>query len=122
MDGHNAIRQVLENIRRRTKDMRTPGTRAREPPGHRLRPRYFFFSAPEGGENTRLGGELRREGELISRTGMCVDRGGNDNYGHGKGVFACPNSGTTGVPHERRYVRLDKHKLNTLDDQRPRRC
>jgi hypothetical protein len=43
-----------------------------------MRPRYFFFSASEGGEKTRLGGELRREEQLISRTGMCVDREGTD--------------------------------------------
>jgi hypothetical protein len=52
------------------------GTGAGEPAGHRLRPSYLLFPAPEGGEKTRLGGELRREEQLISRTGMCTDRDG----------------------------------------------
>jgi hypothetical protein len=41
--------------------------------GHRLRPSYFIFLAPVGGGNTRLGGELRREEQLLSRTGMYMD-------------------------------------------------
>jgi hypothetical protein len=62
-----------------TEDMRKSGSGAGEPAGHRLHPRYFLFSAPEGGEKTRLGGELRREERLIPRAGLSTDRGGTDN-------------------------------------------
>jgi hypothetical protein len=41
-----------------------------------MRPNYFLFPALEGGEKTRLGGELQREEQLLSRTGMCMDRVG----------------------------------------------
>jgi hypothetical protein len=41
--------------------MRTPGTGAGEPAGHRMQLGYFLFPAPEGGGETRLGGEVRRE-------------------------------------------------------------
>jgi hypothetical protein len=49
-----------------------------EPAGHRLQPSYFFFSAPEGGEKTWLGGALRREERLIPRAGLSTDRGETD--------------------------------------------
>jgi hypothetical protein len=68
------MREVLENRRRRTWDMQKYGTEAIAPAGNRLRLMFFFFPAPEGGGRTRLGGELRREEERLSRTGMCVDR------------------------------------------------
>jgi hypothetical protein len=58
--------------------MRKSGSKAGEPAGHRLQPSYFLFSAPEGGEKTRLGGALRREVQLIPRTGLSTDRGGTD--------------------------------------------
>jgi hypothetical protein len=60
----------------RTWDMRKSGSGAGEPAGHRLRHRYFLFPAPARGEKTKLGGELRREEQLISRTGRCKDRVG----------------------------------------------
>jgi hypothetical protein len=58
--------------------MRKSGSEAREPAGHRPQPRYFLFSAPEGGEKTRLGGALRREEQLIPRAGLSTDRDGTD--------------------------------------------
>jgi hypothetical protein len=64
----------------------------------------FCFPSPEGGEKTRLGGELRWEEQLLTRTGMCTDRDGiADDLG--EGVFHLPFppiSGTTGVAHEQR--------------------
>jgi hypothetical protein len=85
----------------------------------------FLFLAPEVGEETRLGGELRREERVLSRTGMCMDRVGTVND-LSEGGFArlsslAPAKG--GVAHEQRLglVRLDKHKVPNLDDQRPRR-
>jgi hypothetical protein len=56
--------------------MSISGTEAREPTGHRLQPSYFLFLAPEGGEKIQLGGELRREEQLLTRTRMCTDRDG----------------------------------------------
>jgi hypothetical protein len=44
--------------------MRKFGTGAREPAGHRRRPTYFLFPSHDGGEKTRLGGELRRKEHL----------------------------------------------------------
>jgi hypothetical protein len=58
--------------------MRKSSSEAGEPPGHRMQPSYFRFSAPEGGEKTRLGGALRREEQLIPRTGLSTDRDGTD--------------------------------------------
>jgi hypothetical protein len=58
--------------------MRTSGSGAGEPAGHRFQPSFFLFSAPEGGEKTRLGGELSREEQLISRAGLSTDRDGTD--------------------------------------------
>jgi hypothetical protein len=56
--------------------MTISGTGAGAPTGHRLQPSYFTFPAPEGGEMTRLGGELRREEQRLTRTGMRTDRDG----------------------------------------------
>jgi hypothetical protein len=58
--------------------MRKSGSEAGEPAGHRLLPTYSLFSAPEGGEKTRLGGALRREKQLIPRAGLSTDRDGTD--------------------------------------------
>jgi hypothetical protein len=58
--------------------MRTYGTGARDPAGHRLRLSYFLFPAPAGGGNTRLGGEVRREEQLLPRVGKSTDRDGTD--------------------------------------------
>jgi hypothetical protein len=58
------MRHVLEKDGTWTRDMRIYGTGAREPAGHRLQPSYFLLPTPEGGEKTRLGGELRREEQL----------------------------------------------------------
>jgi hypothetical protein len=88
---------VLKTDAKRTWDMKKIGSGAREPAGHRRKPRYVLFTAPEGGEKTRLGGELRREEQLISRTGMCMDRAGTVDD-PSEGAFpAHPSSGTTGV-------------------------
>jgi hypothetical protein len=68
--------------------MRVSGTGAREPTGHRLQPSYFLFPAPEGGEKTRLGGELRREEQQLPRAGISTDRDGTvDDMS--EGVFTC---------------------------------
>jgi hypothetical protein len=69
-----------------------------------MRPRYFLFPAPEGGGKTKLGGEMRPEEQLLSRTGMCMYRVGTVND-LSEGIFRppfSPNSGTTGVAHEHR--------------------
>jgi hypothetical protein len=58
--------------------MRISDTGAGEPASHRMQPSYFLFSAPGGGGKTRLGGELRREEQLIPRAGMSTDRDGTD--------------------------------------------
>jgi hypothetical protein len=84
------------------------GTGAGEPAGHRLQPSYFLFLAPEGGEKTRLGGELRRKEQLLPRAGMSTDRDGT-NDGLSVGVFhlsSPPRSGTTGVAYEPRLGRF----------------
>ena len=57
--------------------MRKSGSETAEPAGHRLHP-IFFFSAPEGGEKTRLGGALRREEQLIPRAGLSTNRDETD--------------------------------------------
>jgi hypothetical protein len=63
-------------------------TGAGEPAGHRLQPSYFLFPSLEGGGKTRLGGELRREEQLLIRTGMCTDRDGTvDDMS--EGVLTC---------------------------------
>jgi hypothetical protein len=56
--------------------MRIYGTGVGELAGHRLQPSYFLFPTPEGGEETRLGGELRREEQLLPRAGVSTDRDG----------------------------------------------
>jgi hypothetical protein len=70
------MRQVLETYGTRTWDMRILGTGAREPDGRRLQHNYFLFPSPEGEKKIGLGGELRREEQLSTRTGMCTDRDG----------------------------------------------
>jgi hypothetical protein len=87
--------------------MRKYGSGAGEPAGHRLQPSYFLFLAPEGGDKTRLGGELRREEQLIPRAGLSTDRGGTDEdlcEGGFSSAFP-PISGTTGVAQEPRSGR-----------------
>jgi hypothetical protein len=84
--------------------MRIYDTGARERPGYLMQPSPFLIPAPEGGEKTRLGGELRREEQLLTQTGTCMDRDGavDDTS---EGVFYLPfppSSGTTGVAHEHR--------------------
>jgi hypothetical protein len=84
--------------------MRTSGSGAGEPAGHRPQLSYLLFSAPEGGEKTRLGVELRREEQLISWAGLSMDRAGTDED-LSEGVFRMsfpPSSGTTGVTQEPR--------------------
>ena len=66
--------------------MRTSGTGAKEQPGHRLQLSYFLFPAPEGGGKTRLGGEVRREEQLLPRAGKSKDRDGTDEE-PSEGVF-----------------------------------
>jgi hypothetical protein len=100
---------VLETDGTRTWDMRKSGSQAGEPAGHRLQPSYCLFSAPEGGEKTRLGGALRREEQLLPRAGLSTDRDGTDDN-LSEGVFHLPfppSSGTTGVAHEPRSGRFD---------------
>jgi hypothetical protein len=89
--------------------MRSSGSEAREPAGHRLQLSYFLFSAPEGGEKTRVGGALRREEQLTPRAGVSTDRDGTDDE-LCEGGFHLPfphGSGTTGVAHEPRSGRFD---------------
>jgi hypothetical protein len=89
--------------------MRKSGSGAGEPPGHRMQPSYFLFSAPEGGEKTRLGGELRREEQRIPRAGLSTDRDGTDDD-LSEGVFSPafpPISGMTGNTHEPRSGMFD---------------
>jgi hypothetical protein len=84
--------------------MRQSGSGVGELAGHRLRPSYFLFPSPAGIGKTTLGGELRREEQLISRTGMCKDRVGTVED-LSEGFFRLPfppSSGTTGVIHEQR--------------------
>jgi hypothetical protein len=71
--------------------MRKLDTVAGEPVGHRLQLSYFLFPAPEGGGKTRLGGEVRREEQLLPRTGTSTDRDGTDED-MSEGVFHMPFS------------------------------
>jgi hypothetical protein len=104
--------------------MRKSGSKAGEPAGHRLQPSSFLFSAPEGGEKTRLGGELCREERLIPRAGLSTDQGGtDDDLCEGGFLLAFPPK----LRHDRsrtraevRQVRLDQLMLSRLVDQRPR--
>jgi hypothetical protein len=78
------------------------GAFAREQAGHRLQPSYSLFPAPEGGEKTRLCGELRREEQLLTRE---VHGSRHDRRRHERGVFhllSPLSSGSTGVAHEQR--------------------
>jgi hypothetical protein len=71
--------------------MRKSASGAGELAGHRLRASYFLFPTPAKGEKTELGGELRREEQLVSRTGMCKDRVGTfDDLSDGGFSFAFP--------------------------------
>jgi hypothetical protein len=89
--------------------MRKSGSGAREPAEHCLQLTYFLFPSPARGEKTKLGGELRREEQLMSRIGMCKDREGTvDDLS--EGAFRMPSppcSGTTGVAHEQRSCMFD---------------
>jgi hypothetical protein len=88
--------------------MRTYRTGAREPAGHSMQLSYFLFTTPEGGGKTRLGGDLRREEQLLPRAGMSTDRDGTDDD-LSEGVFHLPfppTSDTTGVAHEPRSDRF----------------
>jgi hypothetical protein len=115
---------VLETDGTRTWDKRKSGSEAGEPARHRLQPSSFLFSAPEGGEKTRLGGALRLEEQLIPRVGLSTDRDGtDDDLREGGFSPAFP----PWLRHERSckgaevgQVRLDQLKLNNLADQRPR--
>jgi hypothetical protein len=69
--------------------MRTSGSGAGEPAGHRLQLSYFLFPAPEGGGKTRLDGEVRREEQLLPRAGKSKDRDGADED-LSEGVFHMP--------------------------------
>jgi hypothetical protein len=77
--------------------MKISSTGAGEPAGHRLQPNRFLFPAPEGGERTRLGGELRREEQLQPRAGISTDRDGTDDD-MSEGVFTCLSPLTPGRP------------------------
>jgi hypothetical protein len=65
---------VLEINGTKTRDKRKSGTGAGEPDGYRLHLSYLLFPAPEGGGKTRLGGEVRREEQLLTRAGTSKDR------------------------------------------------
>jgi hypothetical protein len=62
---------------------------------------WCSLSRPEGRGEPMLGGELRREERLLSRTRVCVDQiGAFDDMS--EGFFRMPfppSSGTTGVAH-----------------------
>jgi hypothetical protein len=73
-NGHITSIYMLETDGERTRDMKKYGTGAGELAGHRLRLYLLSQPIPEGGEKTKLSGELRREEQLIYRTGMCMDR------------------------------------------------
>jgi hypothetical protein len=68
--------------------MRKSGTEAGEPAGHRLRLSNLLLPAPEGGK-TWLGGEVRREGQLLPRARKSKDRDGTDEE-PSEGVFHMP--------------------------------
>jgi hypothetical protein len=58
--------------------MRQFGSGAGEPAGHRLQLSYLLVPSPEGGGKTWLGGEVRREEQLLPRAGKSTDRDGAD--------------------------------------------
>jgi hypothetical protein len=103
----------METYGERTGERRKSGSGAEERAGHRLGPSYLLFPSPEGGEKTKLGGELRREEQLISQTGMCKDRVGTvDDLS--EGGFRLPSPPQ--LRHDRsrtgaklRQVQLDHH-------------
>jgi hypothetical protein len=69
-----------------------------------MRLRYIFFQTLEGGGKTWLGGELRREEQRLSRTGVCVDLEGTvDDLS--EGVFAGLSPHLR--QHEQRYGKPD---------------
>jgi hypothetical protein len=100
------------------------GKRASRTPSTAVQPSYFLFPAPAGGVKAKLGAELRREGRLISRTGMCKDRVGTVDELSERGFLpAFPPY----LRHDRsrtraqvRQVRLDQHQLTGLADELPR--
>jgi hypothetical protein len=69
--------------------MRKSGTGAGEPAGHYFQLSYLLFPAPEGGGKTQLGGEVRREEQLLLRAGTTKDRDGTDED-LSEGVFHMP--------------------------------
>jgi hypothetical protein len=96
--------------------MRTSGTGAGEPAGHRLQLSYSLFLAPEVGGKTRLGGEVHREEHLLPRAGMSTDRDGTDED-LSEGVFHVPFSlaparpeshGTRGQARSPRLAQADQ--------------
>jgi hypothetical protein len=118
------MRWVLETDGTRTCDKSTYGSGAREPAGRRLHLSYFFFSAPEGGEKTRLGGELRREEHLIPGAGLSTDREGTyDDLSEGGFSHAFPpylRHDRSRTRAEVRQTRLDELMLTSLVDEGPR--
>jgi hypothetical protein len=62
---------------------------AGESAGHRLQLSYLLFPAPEGGGKTRLGGEVRREKQLLPWARKSKDRDGTDED-LSEGVFHMP--------------------------------
>jgi hypothetical protein len=60
-----------------------------------------FSPAPEGGRKTRLGGELHREEQRLSRTrGAWIETGPSTTLAMGVSLAFPPNSSTTGVAQE----------------------
>ena len=80
---------MLETDGTKIGDMRKSGTGVGEPTRHRLQLSYLLFSSPEGGGKTRLGGEVRREEQLLPRAGKSTDRDGTDED-LSEGVFHMP--------------------------------
>jgi hypothetical protein len=58
--------------------MRKSSTGVGELGRHCLQLSYLLFPAHEGGGKTRLGGDVRREEQLIPRAGKSKDRDGTD--------------------------------------------
>jgi hypothetical protein len=83
-----------------------------------MRPSYFPFPSPEGGEKTRLGGKLRREEQLISRTGTCMDRVGTvDDMS--EGVLRMPFPLAPARPETQRRRGHFQHPQSTADSYVP---
>jgi hypothetical protein len=85
------MRWVLETDGTRTRDRGKSGTEAGEPAGHRPHLSYLLLPTPEGGGKTRLGGEMRREEQLLPRARKSKDRDGTDEE-PSEGVFLMPIS------------------------------